>query len=307
MKQGVQHIEVDEEDSGQRLDNFLIKTLKGLPKSRIYRMVRKGEVRINKGRCKPETRISAGDNIRIPPIAHLTERKESVGSFREEHKLVLFENDELLVINKPAGMAVHGGSGVSAGVIETLRHLRPEGKRLELVHRLDRGTSGCLMVAKKRSYLRILQDALRRSGEIQKTYQALVHGRWSSELKFVDQPLMTMTQSGREKITRIHPAGKPSATRFRCLNTDGSVSHIEAQPLTGRTHQIRAHARWARHPLLGDDRYGDKTLDASVGGISRLMLHAAGLRIPALQGRDAIVIEAPAPDDFLLQVNSIFS
>ena len=305
QRTGVQHIEIDEELAGQRLDNFLIKTLKGLPKSRIYRIIRKGEVRINGKRCKPDTRLNGGDKVRVPPITHLKERKDSVGSFNDELGLVLFENADLLVINKPAGMAVHGGSGISTGVIETLRHTREEGDRLELVHRLDRGTSGCLMVAKKRSYLRLLQDALRRQGEIKKTYLALVHGEWPDHLKLVDQPLLTMSQDGREKITRIHPSGKSSVTRFRPLKRNNGLSLVEARPLTGRTHQIRAHARWARHPLVGDDRYGSKALDAGVGiGSSRLMLHAISLEIPPLGDRAGINIEAPIPKEFSSQVDA---
>ena len=273
-------VSIDADLAGQRLDNFLIRQLKGLPKSRIYRIIRKGEVRVSGRRAKPETRLAAGDQVRIPPVAHLPQRDEAVGHFHDLDAMILHDSPGLLVINKPAGMAVHGGSGQSVGVIESLRHARPEGQRLELVHRLDRGTSGCLMVAKKRSYLRLLQDALRKPGTIRKTYAALVHGHWSGE-ELIDQPLLTVSNKGTERFTRVDPAGRPASTRFRGIASHKGLSLVAASPLTGRTHQIRVHARWARHPLLGDDRYGDRTLDDTVGART-LMLHAWRLSIPAL-------------------------
>ncbi len=290
----VRMIEIDVDMAGQRIDNFLIKTLKGLPKSRVYRIIRKGEVRLNGKRIKPQVRLHAGDLLRIPPIAHLPERRNAVGSFRDLASLVLYEDQQLLVINKPAGMAVHGGSGVQVGVIETLRHVLPEGDRLELVHRLDRGTSGCLMVAKRRACLRLLQDALRRPGRVGKDYLAVTHGHWPEIIKEINQPLLTTAGSGREKMTRVNPRGKAAGTRFTTLAAGEDLSVIKASPLSGRTHQIRVHAQWARHPLVGDERYGDEMKDKSLATpVPRLMLHAARLRIPALDGADPIMVAAP--------------
>jgi 23S rRNA pseudouridine955/2504/2580 synthase len=295
----VQNIEIDEESVGQRLDNFLVKLLKGLPKSRIYRIIRKGEVRINGKRCKPHTKLVAGDIVRIPPIVHLQERHQSVGNFRDLDSLILFENDHLLIINKPAGMAVHGGSGVSVGVIESLRHALPDGNRLELVHRLDRGTSGCLMVAKKRSYLRLLQDALRKPGQISKDYVTVVHGAWPEKVRAVNEPLMTVSNAGSERVTRVNPEGKAALTRFRSLAQSRALSLVKASPVTGRTHQIRVHARWARHPIVGDDRYGDAEMDRVVKpGTTRLLLHAAQITIPALADHAAIRVQARVDKDF---------
>lgn len=302
----VQIVDIDTEDAGQRLDNFLIRALKGLPKSRIYRIIRKGEVRINGKRCRPESRLAAGDRVRIPPIQRLAERSSAVGNFKDLKNLVIYEDDRLLIVNKPAGMAVHGGSGVSVGVIESLRHLREEGDRLELVHRLDRGTSGCLMVSKKRSYLRLLQDALRKPGQIRKHYLALVHGDWPEGRTLVDEPLLTTNNAGKERNTRVSSDGKDARTEFTGLATDGEVSLVRAYPVTGRTHQIRVHARWARHPILGDDRYGSQELDGLLSYSGRLALHAHELFIPALDAFPAIQAKAPLDQDLQVEVKSRF-
>ena len=298
----VQHIEVDADLAGQRIDNFLIKMLKGLPKSRIYRIIRKGEVRINGKRVKPESRLMDGDRVRIPPIMHLPERKIAAGHFHDLDSLILFEDKQLLIINKPAGMAVHGGSGVTTGVIESLRAVLPEGDRLELVHRLDRGTSGCLMVAKRRSYLRLLQDALRRPGTISKQYKAVVSGTWPAKLKTIEEPLLTTSTSGTERVTRVNASGKSAKTQFDVIKSNSEFSLLTAAPLTGRTHQIRVHARWARHPIVGDDRYGG---DQDSGG--RLMLHAGELRIPKLEDHEAVVVRAPWDERFEQFVQKVFS
>ena len=306
MQTSTRFVDIDAELAGQRLDNFLISSLKGLPKSRIYRIIRRGEVRINGGRGKPSTRLAAGDRVRIPPVAHLPRRSEAVGSFHDLDALVLFENEDLLVINKPAGMAVHGGSGVSAGVIESLRRALPGGRKLELAHRLDRGTSGCLMVARRRPCLRLLQDALRRPGLVRKYYLAIVHGRWPDGDCVVAQPLLTLTRAGRERVTRVDPAGKAAATRFRFLAAAADASLVAARPMTGRTHQVRVHARWARHPLFGDERYGDRMLDRSAGAGSRLALHAFRLEIPALAEFPEISVQAPLDAEMAAQTGSRF-
>ena len=302
----VRTVAVATEDAGQRLDNFLIRSLKGLPKSRIYRIIRRGEVRINGRRSRPDTRLSAGDKVRIPPVNRLAVRSDAIGSFHDPGNLVVYEDERLLIVNKPAGMAVHGGSGVQVGVIESLRHWREEGNRLELVHRLDRGTSGCLMVAKRRSYLRLLQAALRQPGRVRKQYLALVHGHWPENLGTITEPLLTTSRVGKERITRVSSKGKAAGTEFACLGTDGECSLVSARPVTGRTHQIRVHARWAQHPILGDDRYGNQAMDQQLGHSGRLMLHAMGLSIPALGDFPAIQAKAPPDEEFRLKVNSRF-
>lgn len=301
--ESVQTITVDADLAGQRVDNFLISHLKGLPKSRVYRIIRKGEVRVNGKRCKPHFRLQAGDMVRIPPIYHLPRRDSAIGHFDDLESIILFESEDLLVINKPAGMAVHGGSGQSVGVIESLRHAMPVERRLELVHRLDRGTSGCLMVAKRRPYLRALQDALRQPGTVQKEYLALVHGRWPDQIVEIDQPILTSSETGREKRSRVHATGKTAVTRFEIADSSDEASLLRAFPRTGRTHQIRVHCRWARHPIVGDERYGDEMRD-QIMPAPRLMLHAARLSIPPLMDRPPVVVEAPAGRVFLDEVDS---
>ncbi len=297
----VSHRQIDTEGAGQRLDNFLFKILKNLPRTRIYRIIRKGEVRINGKRVRPETRLVPGDDIRLPPINYLSVRTSAAGTINNLEELILYENKHLLVINKPAGMAVHGGSGITIGVIESLRQAL--GEHLELVHRLDKGSSGCLMIAKRRAYLRLLQAALRDGGIIQKDYLALVHGYWPTSVKAIDARLATGVMRGGEKITRVSETGKTALTRFRLVAGDTQVSLIKASPVTGRTHQIRVHTRFARHPILGDTRYGDEHKDRDlVAGLlpgrtrtkpPRLMLHAHSLVIPALGEHSALRLDAP--------------
>ncbi len=289
---GVQQVEIDADFAEQRLDNYLIRLLKGLPKSRIYRIIRKGEVRINGKRARPNTRLKAGDVVRVPPINYLKERRAAVGSFKNLEETIIYEDKFLLIINKPAGMAVHGGSGVNVGVIETLRHVLPGAGDYELVHRLDKATSGCLMIAKRRGYLRLLQNALRQTRVIRKSYVALVHGAWPENLIVVDQRLETKVTAGGERITRISELGKPATTEFELLSGKGDLSLIKAFPLTGRTHQIRVHARYGRHPLVGDDKYGDEERDRLLRP-PRMMLHASHLSIPALGEHPAIEAFAP--------------
>ena len=273
----VQLIEIDAEDDGQRIDNFLFRLLKGVPKSRVYRILRKGEVRINGRRARPSQKLQAGDQVRVPPIRQgepADAEGPSFNTMERVEKSIIYEDNEMLVLNKPAGIAVHGGSGISAGVIETLRKLRPNEKRLELVHRLDRGTSGCLMVARKRSALRRLQAALREKVGIRKTYEAVVHGEWSAARTLITLPLMQVTTEGGGKISRVDERGKEAETRFQLLAATPAFSHIEAQPVTGRTHQIRVHCATSGHPIAGDDKY-DGGRAGALG--DRLMLHASRL------------------------------
>lgn len=305
---GVSFIAIDADQAGQRLDNFLIALLKGVPKSKVYNVIRKGEVRVNKGRIKPEYKLLAGDLIRVPPIRTAeagTEARASNQSMMLLSKSILFEDDGLLVINKPPGLAVHGGSGVTLGLIETLRQMYPDARHLELVHRLDRDTSGCIMVAKKRSYLRHLQAALREKsageGGIRKVYQALVLGDWSKRCHQVNAPLMKFEVAGGERIVKVHPDGKPSLTEFSILQRYEGFTLIEARPITGRTHQIRVHAQYAGHVLAGDQKYGDDAVNESLRGLGlkRLFLHASSLIFCLPDSGDAITVDAPLLPDLV--------
>ena len=293
----VKFVDIDADRAGQRIDNFLISQLKGVPKSLIYRIVRKGEVRVNKGRIKVDYRLQEGDSVRIPPVRVSTEPVPVKPGQKLTELLagsILFENKGLLIINKPTGLAVHGGSGINLGMIEALRQIRPQDHYLELVHRLDRDTSGCIMVAKKRSMLRFLHKELR-EGRIQKTYHALVAGQWSKRCHEVNAPLCKNEVSSGERIVRVDQDGKPSKTKFRILQQYEGCSLVEAQPITGRTHQIRVHAQFAGHSLIGDDKYGDDGLNKMMKGkgINRLFLHAAELALYLPEETDPLVVSAP--------------
>ena len=273
----VQCVSISTEQAGQRIDNFLLRFLKGVPKSRIYRLLRKGEVRVNKGRIKPEYRLKSGDQVRIPPVrvAQSTPASPGVQSVQKLADTILYEDERLLVLNKPAGMAVHGGSGLSYGVIEALRVLRPQAPYLELVHRLDRDTSGCLMIAKRRSELRMLHELLRK-GEIDKRYLLLAQGNWSQGPYRVNAALEKNLLRGGERLVRVDEEGKTALTHFHFLDSYQGASLMEADLKTGRTHQIRVHAAHAGHPLAGDDKYGDKDFNRQMRrlGLKRLFLHA---------------------------------
>lgn len=295
---------VDDDMAGQRLDNFLMARLKGVPKSRIYNLIRKGEVRVNKGRTKPDYKLCSGDQVRIPPV-RMAERelaaKPSNMVTRLLESSILFENEGLLVINKPPGLAVHGGSGVSLGLIETLRQMRPDARYLELIHRLDRDTSGCIMVAKKRSMLRHLQAALREKSAsgITKVYQALVIGQWPKSCRRVDAPLLKLEVANDERIVKVDPSGKPSLTEFKLLNSFSDCSLVEARPITGRTHQIRVHAQYMGHSLVGDEKYGNDEFNKEMKalGVKRLFLHAAELGFYLPDATEKTFVKAPLADD----------
>ena len=279
----VSMITVSEDESGQRLDNFLMRRLSGVPKTRLYKAMRKGEVRVNKGRCKPELRIEAGDVIRIPPIQ--VEEKpatKTVPNFwiDQIRRSILLNTKELLVVNKPTGLAVHGGSGVNVGLIESLRVMFPEQRYLELVHRLDRDTSGIILLAKRAAVLRELHDQLR-SKTVDKRYLALVEGRWPSHLKRVEAPLEKISLSSGERIVKVTADGKRSQTDFRVVERFKGATLVEARPVTGRTHQIRVHAQHAGFPILGDAKYAPESAEmlARQIGLKRLFLHAAHLSV----------------------------
>ena len=279
----VQFLTISDDEAGQRLDNFLLARLKGVPKSLIYRIVRKGEVRVNKGRSKPEYKLQADDVVRIPPVRVAEKAQETISNKLtkvaqlEQH--IIFEDNYLLVLNKPSGIAVHGGSGLDFGVIEALRALRPEARFLELVHRLDRDTSGILLVAKKRSALRHLHEQLREK-TIQKEYLALVRGQWQSHCKVVQAPLLKNELSSGERIVKVSEQGKPSETRFSVEERYENATLVKASPVTGRTHQIRVHTQYAGHPIALDSKYGDKVFDQHMAelGLNRLFLHAYSIR-----------------------------
>jgi 23S rRNA pseudouridine955/2504/2580 synthase len=297
---GVQMLEVSPELAGQRIDNFLRTQLKGVPKTLIYRILRKGEVRVNKGRIKPEYKLQAGDVVRVPPL-RLPDRDEPVplaqGLLERLEAAIVFEDKALIVLNKPAGIAVHGGSGLSFGVIEALRQLRPDAKELELVHRLDRDTSGLLMIAKKRSMLRHLHLQLRGDG-VDKRYMALVRGRWDTSKKQVNAPLLKNTLRSGERMVEVTDEGKDALTLFRVLRRFGDFATlVEAKPVTGRTHQIRVHARHAGHSIAGDSKYGDEEFSAVIRdlGGKRLFLHAYALKVPLPDGGE-LSLEAPVDE-----------
>ena len=303
-RHAVRTVKVPGDREGQRLDNFLLGQLKGAPRSLVYKLVRSGQVRVNGGRAKAERKLEAGDEVRIPPVS-LAEAGATAapppGFLKRMEQAIVFEDARLLVLNKPSGVASHGGSGISHGAIETMRALRP-GQPLELVHRLDRDTSGLLVLAKKRSALSELQALLREDheGGIEKRYLALLVGRLPDGVMSVDAPLHVGLRQGGERHVQVNAAGKPSLSHFRVLERRGGHSYCEVRIETGRTHQIRVHARHLGHPVAGDDKYGvtevNKRLREQIG-LKRLFLHAASLQFALDGGRTPYVLNAPLADD----------
>ncbi|MDH3001832.1 23S rRNA pseudouridine(955/2504/2580) synthase RluC [Pasteurella multocida] len=298
INQTVKMLTISEDDAGQRIDNYLLAKLKGVPKSLIYRILRKGEVRVNKGRIKPEYKLQANDIVRVPPV-RVSEKEQApistkLNKVSQLEKQILFEDECLLVLNKPSGIAVHGGSGLSFGVIEALRTLRPDARFLELVHRLDRDTSGILLIAKKRSALRSLHEQLREK-TVQKDYLALVRGQWQSHCKVVKAPLLKNELSSGERIVRVSEQGKPSETRFSIEERYEYATLVKASPVTGRTHQIRVHTQYVGHPIALDDKYGDKHFDEQMTqlGLTRLFLHAFSIRFEHPKTGETLRINAP--------------
>ena len=274
----VQLVDIDQRHQDQRLDNFLLARLKGVPKSRVYKLLRSGQVRVNKGRKKADYRLQAGDQVRIPPV-RTSERDPGTappGLLEAVSRNILFEDEQILAINKPAGLAVHGGSGVPFGVIEILRQLRPDAPMLELVHRLDRDTSGCLVIAKSRPALTRLHALFRNEHDMEKIYRAVLVGRWQGGEITVDAPLLKNTLQGGERMVSVDPAGKPAQTLFTPLDYYPQASYAEIRLFTGRTHQIRVHAAHLGHPVAGDPKYGDKDFNQTLKnkGLKRMFLHA---------------------------------
>ncbi|TPH16226.1 23S rRNA pseudouridine(955/2504/2580) synthase RluC [Litorilituus lipolyticus] len=297
-KPKVRFFDIDHDDAGQRIDNFLLRTLKGVPKSHLYRLMRKGEIRVNKKRIKPVYKLLSGDVVRVAPI-RISEKTDEVSTslniVASLEQQILFEDDRLIVINKPSGMAVHGGSGLSFGLIEALRALRPQAKMLELVHRLDRDTSGCLVVAKRRSALRNLHEQLRNK-KVQKFYHALVKGHWSTKLTRVTDALKKNDLKSGERVVVVDNInGKPSETRYKVLQRYQGATLVRAFPVTGRTHQIRVHCQSAGHSIAGDAKYGHDDFDAQLKpkGLKRLFLHAASIEFVHPKTEQKIKIDAP--------------
>ncbi len=306
---------VDEESAGQRLDNFLMRHLKGVPKTHVYRIIRSGEVRVNKGRASAETRVENGDQVRLPPVRisdRVVEKAERPAPGREFP--LLLEDDSLMAIDKPAGVAVHGGSGVSFGVIEQLRQARPQAKLLELVHRLDRDTSGILLVAKKRSALKLLQDQFRER-ETGKTYLALVQGDWPARLKVIDLPLLKFLLPDGERRVRVttpeDPDGMRSITLVKVAQRLPGATLLEVTIKTGRTHQIRVHLASQGHPIAGDDKYGDFEWNRQLlkpGArpvLKRMFLHAWRLQFNHPVTAERVALQAELPPELKAYIDHV--
>jgi len=294
---------IDESSTQQRLDNYLLKIFKGVPKSHVYRLLRRGEVRVNGQRAQPERRLVEGDQVRIPPVRGAPGPGRAGAGDRSAALLlqphVLHEDDAILVLDKPSGWAVHGGSGVSRGVIEQLRAERPQARFLELVHRLDRDTSGLLLVAKRRAALTALHAALR-EGQVEKHYAALAHGTWRKGQRLIDTPLRQTMAAPAEKRMIAAPDGQSAATLVTPMRQWRGYSLLDARLLTGRTHQIRVHLAHAGHPIVGDDKYGSRELDRPLVrlGVKRLLLHAARLAFRHPGSGEPVAFEASLPGAF---------
>lgn len=303
-KETVTWDEVGAEDAGQRIDNYLIRRLKGVPKSHVYRILRSGEVRVNSGRKGPEYRVATGDKLRLPPVRIAQRAPAPVAHAREVHLDILHEDDALLIINKPSGMAVHGGSGVRLGTIELLRQSRPHAPFLELVHRLDRDTSGVLMLAKKRAALVALHAQLR-DGEVRKYYDVMVRGKWRDETRNVRAPLRKHVLKSGERRVSVAEDGLASHTIFRLKRKLPEFSVLEAELKTGRTHQIRVHLAHIGYPIAGDDKYGDFTLNKSLAklGLKRMFLHAARVVIRHPLAGGSMTFVAPLPEELTWFIN----
>ena len=295
---GVQHIEVESDISAQRIDNFLISKFSGLPKPLIYRWIRKGDLRVNKKRVKQTSRVSAGDIVRVPPF--MLEERDEIIKVSQNHldyleSRILHENDDYMIVDKPSGMAVHGGSGVNSGLVERLRQLRPQARRLDLVHRLDKETSGCIILAKKHTSIVSFFD-LFKERKVDKIYYAIVHGKWDEDVKCIDLPLNRTETKGGERIVKVdRREGKQAVTHIlnvTYLKNDFSLLEIKLE--TGRTHQIRVHCQSAGHPIVADKKYGayDKDLELAKDGIDKLLLHAGKISFYDEKLAKSILVES---------------
>lgn len=301
---------IDKEDATQRLDNYLARVLKGVPRSMIYRILRRGEVRVNKGRVSPSYKLQAGDEVRIPPVrvtnAPVFIPSSNLHIVKDLENKILFENDAFLVVNKPAGIAAHGGSGIEFGLIESLRALRPESKFLELAHRLDRETSGCLIVAKRRSALRNLHEQFRQR-IVKKRYLTLVPGKWDRKVNLVNAPLVRNELRSGERMVEVSRNGAPSTTAFDVVEFLDGATLLAAMPHTGRTHQIRVHCAYKDHPVGNDDKYGDKIFNQRLNslGLKRMFLHAQKITFEDPTTGELLKIEAPLDESLLAIIEKL--
>ena len=311
IRTGVQQFEVTADEAGQRLDNYVHKRLGEIPRSKVYRVIRKGEVRVNGHRAGPDTRLQAHDKIRIPPVR--IRPPEEIGRPSADlqetiRKAIVYEDSRLLVIDKPSGIAVHGGSGVSFGVIEALRALRPD-EHLELAHRLDRDTSGCLIIARNTATLRIVHALLREEDTtFEKRYLTLLKGPWDLGKKRIDAPLRTDTRVSGERTVRVDASGKPSLSEFRPVQFFGRrATLMEVNLLTGRTHQIRVHAQHAGHPVAGDEKYGDEAFNEEMRplGLTRMFLHASSVSFEWPNGGGQFSVNTPLPPELAKVVDKL--
>jgi 23S rRNA pseudouridine955/2504/2580 synthase len=295
----VRHVEVGDGEAGQRLDNFLLRVLKGVPRTHVYRLLRKGEVRVNGRRARPDRRLEAGELVRLPPVRMAAEpgpRRVPEALLAEVRAAIIHEDERILALDKPPGLAAHGGSGLAFGAIEALRAERP-GTELELAHRLDRDTSGVLLLAKDRASLRLLH-ALLREGEVSKSYLALLKGRWELGRKLIDVPLKTNLRQRGERVVKVHIEGKSAASTFSPVRRFGArATLVEVEIHTGRTHQIRVHAAYAGHPIAGDDKYGDREFNVvmKAAGLRRMFLHAHRIAFTWPDTGRKCRVEAPLP------------
>ncbi|MGQ0429058.1 MAG: RluA family pseudouridine synthase [Gammaproteobacteria bacterium] len=309
-RRGVRRIRAGTQGEGQRLDNFLLRQLAGVPRSRVYRLLRRGEARVNGKRKGPDYRLAADDEVRLPPVREAPQqpgpRRAPAALLHAVQAAVIHEDERLIVLNKPAGLAVHGGSGLAFGAIEALRALRPH-EPLDLAHRLDRDTSGCLLVARTRAALRALH-ALLRDGAVEKHYAALVAGRWRLGSKVVDAPVLTRQRQGGERVVRVHAEGKIAVSRFTPREHFGTAATLmDVEIHTGRTHQIRVHAAFAGHPVAGDAKYGDRSANATLcaAGLRRMFLHAESVAFHWPDDRAPFRVRAPLPADLEAVLTSL--
>ncbi|MEE9411581.1 MAG: RluA family pseudouridine synthase [Methylococcales bacterium] len=296
-------MDIDKDRAGQRIDNFLFGLLKGVPKQHIYRIIRRGEVRVNSKRISPFYRLTAGDKIRIPPVRTAKPSVALLPDHFDQAQLdsrIIYEDNSMLAINKPAGMPVHGGTGQQCGLIEAVRLLRSESRFLELVHRLDLETSGCLLIAKKRSALRVLHAHFREN-RVFKSYQALLAGKLQKQKQFVDAPIRKERNADGSRKIFVGENGKQAMTEIRCIRHWDQYTHVECRPRSGRTHQIRVHAQFIGHPIIGDQRYGVANVNkiASAYGLKRLFLHATSLRFPHPETSEIITLESALETDLV--------
>ena len=309
VRSRVQMLEVSSDQDGQRIDNFLIRVLKGAPKSLIYRIIRKGEVRVNKGRIKTNHRLKQGDKVRVPPVRLEVpgEKRPLPDSLTELiRNSILFEDDDCLVVNKPSGLAVHGGSGIKFGLLDVVHSIRPELQYLELVHRLDRETSGCIILAKNRKTLIFLHEQLK-NGEVTKKYLTGLAGNWKGGKKTVTAPLLKNVMQGGERIVEVNAQGKAAVSHFNLIQQYRDLSLMEVELETGRTHQIRVHARHAGHPVAGDKKYGDKKYNSWIRGygLKRLFLHAHLIEFKLPGQTDCLQVSTPLSSELQEVLNRL--